>query len=217
MEASMTTVLYARCSTAEQTLDHQKDQAEKAGFKIDCVIADHGVSGVSTTLAERPKGKRLFDKLRSGDTLVVRWVDRLGRNYEDVTNTIRHFIGMGVTVKTVINGMVFDGQPKSAMDKAVRDALIGFMAASAEAQAESTREAQKAGIEHAKKDRKKYLGRKPAYTREQLSQIMELKAGGMGINQIAREIELASSTVQRIAADTEAASEKLARWENKPT
>jgi hypothetical protein len=25
-------------------------------------------------------GQRLFDKLRAGDTMVVRWVDRLGRN-----------------------------------------------------------------------------------------------------------------------------------------
>jgi hypothetical protein len=27
--------------------------------------------------------------LRSGDTLVVRWADRLGRNYQDVCDTIR--------------------------------------------------------------------------------------------------------------------------------
>ena len=213
----MTTVLYSRVSTSEQTIAHQKDQAEKAGFKINCVIADHGVSGVSTTLAERPEGKRLFDKLRSGDTLVVRWVDRLGRNYEDVTNTIRHFIDMGVTVKTVINGMVFDGQPKSAMDKAVRDALIGFMAATAEAQADSTREAQKAGIEHAKKDRKKYLGRKPAYTREQLTLALEQKGNGAGVNEIARNLGLNKSTVSRLLRDPEAASKKLALWENKPT
>ena len=53
------TVLYARVSTTEQTLDHQRTQAEQAGFKIDKVIADNGVSGVSTTLAERPEGRRL--------------------------------------------------------------------------------------------------------------------------------------------------------------
>jgi len=72
-------------------------------------VADHGVSGVRTTLAERPQGKRLFDMLRSGDTLVVRWVDRLGRNNSDVTDTIRAFMARGVIVRTVINGLVFDG------------------------------------------------------------------------------------------------------------
>jgi hypothetical protein len=50
------------------------------------------------------------------------------------------------------------------------DALIGFMAATAQAQAEATKAAQRSGIEHAKgKDHSKYLGRKPSYTRQQFT------------------------------------------------
>ena len=71
----MATVLYARVSTIEQTIEHQRTQAEKAGFKLDKVVCDEGVSGVTTKLAERPQGRRLFDLLREGDTLVVRWTD----------------------------------------------------------------------------------------------------------------------------------------------
>src|SRR6516162_6331937 len=145
----MKMILYARVSTADQTLDHQRTQAEGAGFKIDTVVADRGVSGVSTKLAERPQGKRLFDMLRSGDTLVVRWVDRLGRNYQDVCDTIREFMRRGVVIRTVINNMTFDGATKNPMQQAVRDALIAFMAATAQAQAEATKEAQRAGIEYA--------------------------------------------------------------------
>jgi predicted site-specific integrase-resolvase len=52
------TVLYARVSTAEQTLAHQRAQAEAAGFHLDEVVADHGISGLSTTLADRPEGRR---------------------------------------------------------------------------------------------------------------------------------------------------------------
>jgi putative DNA-invertase from lambdoid prophage Rac len=115
------TVLYARVSTAEQTLAHQRAQAEAAGYRIDEVVADHGVSGVSTTLADRPEGRRLFDLLRAGDTLVVRWVDRLGRNYRDVTDTIREFMRRGVVIRTVINGMVFDGATNDPMQQAVRE------------------------------------------------------------------------------------------------
>ena len=146
----MATVLYARVSGIEQTIEHQRTQAEQAGFKLDEVISDNGVSGVSTKLAERPQGRRLFDLLRSGDTLVVRWVDRLGRNYEDICETIREFMRRGVVIRTVINGMTFDGATKDAMQRAVRDALIAFMAATAQAQAEATKEAQRAGIAHAK-------------------------------------------------------------------
>jgi putative DNA-invertase from lambdoid prophage Rac len=113
------------------------------------VLADHGISGVATRLCERPEGKRLFDILRAGDLLVVRWIDRLGRNYQDVTDTIREFIRRQIRIETVINRMTFDGATKDPMQQAVRDALIGFMAATAQSQAEITKEAQKAGIAHA--------------------------------------------------------------------
>jgi hypothetical protein len=59
-------VLYARVSTNHQTTTPQVTQAEAAGFKIDKVLSDEGVSGVSTRLAEQPQGKRLLDMLRSG-------------------------------------------------------------------------------------------------------------------------------------------------------
>jgi putative DNA-invertase from lambdoid prophage Rac len=105
--------------------------------------SNYGVSGVHTALRDRPEGRRLFDMLRGGDTLVVRWVDRLGRNYADVTDTIREFIRRGVIVRTVINGLTFDGATKDPMQQAVRDSLIAFMAATAQAQAEVIKEAQK--------------------------------------------------------------------------
>ncbi|HKD58034.1 MAG TPA: recombinase family protein, partial [Hyphomicrobiaceae bacterium] len=60
----MTTVLYARVSTLDQTLAHQRSHAETAGFRIDEVVADEGVSGISTQLKDRPQGRRLFDILR---------------------------------------------------------------------------------------------------------------------------------------------------------
>jgi DNA invertase Pin-like site-specific DNA recombinase len=64
---------------------------------------------IHTLLAERPR--RLFDKLRAGGTLVVRWVDRLGRD------TIREFMQRGVIIRTVINGFTFDGATKDERDR----------------------------------------------------------------------------------------------------
>lgn len=208
------TILYARVSTVEQTAAHQLDQARKAGFTIDEVITDSGVSGVSVPMKERPEGKRLFDKLRRGDTLVVRWVDRLGRNYADVTDTIRHFMRQGVVIRTVINGLTFDGATEDPMQQAVRDALIAFMAATAEAQAEATKEAQRAGIAHHKAtEPQKYRGRKPSFTREQLDQIRDLAAQGVGASAMALATGLTRQTVQRLSADMADAEAVLARWE----
>src|SRR3569833_28449 len=165
----MASIFYARVSTVEQNLEHQQAQAAAAGFRIDRVIADHGVSGVSTLFAERPNGKRLFDMLREGDTLLVRLVERLGRNYSDVRDTIQEFMKRGVVVRTVINGLTFDGATKDPMQQAIRDALIGFLAATAQANAEAIKEAQRGGIALAKEKAAdtKYRGRKPSFPRAQ--------------------------------------------------
>ena len=98
----------------------------------------------NTALDERQQGRRLHDLLRAGDTLVVRWVDRLGRNYQDVTDTIRAFMREGVVIKTVINGMTFDGATQDPIQQAVRaDRLHGSNGPSTSG---ATREAQRAGI-----------------------------------------------------------------------
>lgn len=206
------TILYARVSTAEQTIAHQLTQARAAGFAIDDVVADEGVSGISTRLADRPQGRRLFDLLRAGDVLVVRWVDRLGRNYQDVTDTIRAFMRRGVVIRTVINGMTFDGATADPISQAVRDALIAFMAATAQAQAEATREAQKAGIAAARAEGGKYLGRRPAFTRAHLTQALDLAAQGLGDSAIARALDLNRQTVIRLRRDPAAAAAMLDRW-----
>lgn len=209
----MKTILYARVSTAEQTLDHQRTQAEAAGFVIDEVVADHGASGVTTTLSERPEGRRLNDMLRAGDTLVVRWVDRLGRNYQDVRDTIERLMRRGVVVRTVINNMTFDGATKDPIQMAVRDSIIAFMAATAQAQAEATKAAQRFGIDAAKQDRKRYLGRKPSFTRTQMAEVVAALQMGDGPVAIARRVGVSRQTVDRIRRDPGASAKALDAWE----
>lgn len=209
----MQTIFYARCSTIEQTLAHQEAQARDAGFAIDRVVADHGVSGVSTRLAERPEGKRLYDLLRSGDQLVVRWVDRLGRNYEDVTETIREFMKRGVVIKTVINRMTFDGATTDPMQQAVRDAMIAFMAASAQAQAEANKLAMRAGIDFAKANNENaYRGRKPSYTRSQMDSVRDMLTQDAGISVIAKATGLSRQAIYRIKDEPAEAEAALAKW-----
>jgi DNA invertase Pin-like site-specific DNA recombinase len=155
----------------------------------------------------------LFDLLRAGDTLVVRWVDRLGRNYQDVSDNIRAFMRRGVVIKTIINGMTFDGATKDPMQQAVRDALIGFMAALSQAQAEATKEAQKAGIAHAmtRKD-KVYRGRKPSFTEEQVSQVILLCAKDYGVSQASKEVGLSRAAIYRIRKGPDKAYACLRAW-----
>lgn len=208
----LATIFYARVSTVEQTLDHQVEQAKAAGFQIDEVVSDHGVSGVNQRLIDRPEGRRLFDKLRHGDDLVIRWVDRLGRNYDDVTDVIRHFIREGVTIRTVISNMVFDGTTTDPVQMGVRDAMIAFLAATAQAQAEATKMAQKAGIDAVKGNPKKYPGRKPTYDREAVATVRDLFALGKGTSEIANQTGLSRQAVLRIRDDADGVEAALQRW-----
>jgi putative DNA-invertase from lambdoid prophage Rac len=210
------TILYARVSTTDQTIAHQETQARAAGFEIDEVIADSGVSGVNTKLADRPNGRRLFDRLRRGDVLVVRWTDRLGRNYADITDSIREFMRRGVVIRTIINNMTFDGATTDPMQMAVRDALIGFMAASAQAQAEATKEAQRAGIAHARANEGDiaYRGRKPSFSREDLSNVDAMLASGATISAIAKETGLSRQAIYRIRDTRAEVQAALAKWES---
>ncbi|MBY5734048.1 recombinase family protein [Rhizobium leguminosarum] len=210
----MKTVLYARVSTVDQTAEHQLTQARQAGFTIDEVVIDQGVSGVNVPLAERAQGRRLFDMLRKGDVLVVRWVDRLGRNYADVTDAVRHFIRKGVIIKTVINNLTFDGATNEPMQMAIRDAMISFMAAAAQSQAEALKIAQRAGIEHAKAQNKPrtYKGRKPSFSRGEFDTVTRMLAEGAGASSISEATGLTRQTVLRIRADPTAANSALIAW-----
>jgi putative DNA-invertase from lambdoid prophage Rac len=99
------------------------------------------------------------------------------------------------------------------VQKAVRDALIAFMAATAQAQAEATKAAQRAGIEHAKQnDARAYLGRKPSFTRAQFRAVRERLSQNTPLAQIAKDAGLSRQTVYRIKSDPAACEAALITW-----
>jgi putative DNA-invertase from lambdoid prophage Rac len=115
----------------------------------------------------------------------------------------------------VINGITFDGATKDAMQCAVRDAPIAFMAATAQAQAEASKEAQRARIAHAKAngEARAYRGRKPSYSRMQFESAQAMLGNSAGVGEIARVVGLTRQTVYRMKDDPAAAAEAaLAIW-----
>lgn len=75
-----TTYGYARVSSRDQNLDRQLDALADFGVERARIFADRA-SGKDF---ERPQWRRLVGRLAEGDTLVVKSIDRLGRNYDEI-------------------------------------------------------------------------------------------------------------------------------------
>ena len=71
---------YARVSTTEQNLDRQLIALRAAGVSAENIFADKK-SGKDFN---RPAWKRLVRKLRAGDLLIVKSIDRFGRCYDEI-------------------------------------------------------------------------------------------------------------------------------------
>jgi DNA invertase Pin-like site-specific DNA recombinase len=71
---------YVRVSTRDQNEERQLIAMDGYGVDPKCVF----VEKQSGKDFERPIYKRLLKKLKSGDTLVIKSIDRLGRNYDEI-------------------------------------------------------------------------------------------------------------------------------------
>ena len=76
---------YVRVSSQEQNEDRQLIAMAEAGVERANIFIDKQ-SGKDF---DRPNYKRLINRLRPGDTLFIKSIDRLGRNYEEIQNQWR--------------------------------------------------------------------------------------------------------------------------------
>jgi DNA invertase Pin-like site-specific DNA recombinase len=86
---------YARVSTLDQNPDLQRDALKKAGCEK--VFVDQ----VSGTVVARPGLEKIKELLRSGDTLVVWRLDRLGRSLPDLIGWVTYLETQGVALQSL--------------------------------------------------------------------------------------------------------------------
>lgn len=196
----MRKLYYGRISTTDgQSSASQYDDARVHGVQDKDVFIDEGVSGYHVAPDEREQWRKAEHDLRHGGVLIVRWLDRISRRYDELHRTMRRLMDLGVRVECTLNGMAFDGNTTDPIAKATRDAVLAFMAAQGEADYRNRAEMQRRGVAIAKTEGK-YRGRARAHDYEAIREWRS--ENGASIRETAEKFGIGTATVKRACAES---------------
>jgi DNA invertase Pin-like site-specific DNA recombinase len=181
----MTVYAYARVSADHQNVNQQIEVLQKYN-------PDYSVTEKFTgTTLDRPKFDKLVRKLKSGDTLVVREVSRLGRKTSEVLNLAEDLQDRGVK-------LVIDNLGQLDITSQMGKLLFLMLSGLAEMENETMRERQKIGINRAKAEGR-YKGRK-ALDPAVIATAKKLIKEGMTKKQVANQLKIGESTLYKYLA-----------------
>lgn len=181
------TFAYGRVSTAEQTLENQRIEIEKAGYATDaeCWFADT-ISGKVPAM-QRPQFAAMLTRMRKGERLVVSKLDRLGRDALDVQSTVRMLAERRIQVIVLQLGTV-------DLTSSAGKLMLAMLSAVAEMERDLLVERTQAGLARAKAQGKR-LGRPPATSAKQRADIVRKYHGGATISALAREYAVSRASI----------------------
>lgn len=191
---------YARVSSKEQNLDRQLRELADAGIEQ---LFTEKVSGKN--VADRPEFNSLLNYVRKGDTIVVSSLDRLGRNYDDIKETVAKLSKQHVNIRILDAPFLNFNTGNASMDKAMFDMFLSLLSYIAENEREKTLERQKQGIAIAK-EKGVYKGKPLEYSPNSKDKkkriiynniVTELKAG-TPIVKIAKDNDVSRNLIYRI-------------------
>lgn len=186
---------YLRVSTKDQHMDRQILALEPYSIPEKNIFCDYQ-SGKDF---DRPAYKRLMKKLKPGDLVIVKSIDRLGRNYDDILVQWQH-----ITKEIKADILVLDMELLDTRKKAdnltgtlIADLVLQIFAYVAQTEREYIHQRQAEGIAAAKLKGKK-LGRTPIKMPEGFEDICKLcNNGELTIRNAADSLGLSYSTFYR--------------------
>lgn len=187
--------IYLRVSTAGQTTANQllelRRVAEQRGWMVAEIYEDAGISG-SKGRDKRPGLDKLCkDASRGRLDIVMAWsIDRLGRSLHHVVTFMAELGEQGV-------GLYLHQQNVDSSTAAGK-AMLAMCGVFAEFERSIIVERVNAGLARAKAQGRT-LGRPKIHLAVE-TEIKRLRATGMGIGRVARQLGIGVSTVQRVAS-----------------
>ena len=136
---------YVRVSTREQ--NEERQMLAMREFSVDRVYMDKQ-SGKDFA---RPAYQRMLRKMKNGDTLVIKSIDRLGRNYEEILEQWRSLTKeKGIAIVVLDMPLLDTRQNRDLTGTLIADIVLQLLSYVAQTEREFIRQRQKEGIAAAK-------------------------------------------------------------------
>ena len=175
---------YARVSTGLQNLNLQEDRLNTHGCEK--IFSDH----ISGSKSKRPGLDKAIEFARSGDTIVVWRLDRLGRNMEDLITLVNELNNRGVSFHSLEENITMDKSSSTGQ------LLFHLFAAFAEFERNLILERSSAG-RIAARARGRYGGRPEKLNKQDLNLLKTLYDNGTPIKTIAEQWQVSRTTIYR--------------------
>ena len=188
---------YARVSTKEQNLDRQLAAFRELGADERDIICDKE-SGKDL---DRPGYRMLRDyMLRSGDTLVIKSLDRLSRRKEAIKNELLHLREMGVRVKIIDlpTSMIEVPAGQEWVLDMVNNILIEVLGTIAEQERETTLKRQAEGIAAAREKGVDFGRPKIEYPSDWAEVYVAWKSGGISARMAMERLSLKKTAFYKL-------------------
>ncbi|MBQ7266716.1 MAG: recombinase family protein [Firmicutes bacterium] len=186
---------YIRVSTRDQNTDRQLIALKEYGIKPENILTDK-MSGKDFN---RPAYRRLLKRIHKGDCLVIKSIDRLGRNYKDIIKQWQHITkDIGADIKVLDMPILDTRQHKDLLGTFISDMVLQLLSYVAENERVNIKQRQAEGIASAK-ERGVRFGRPTTYDIQQYAPIFaRVKAKELSPKQAMAEIGCCQSTYYRI-------------------
>lgn len=182
---------YARVSAKDQNEARQVDALHAIGIPDSAIYIDKQ-SGKDF---DRPEYKKLYLKLKSGDVLYIKSIDRLGRNYEEIIKHWRRITRFRDADIVVLDMPLLDTRRgKDLLGTFLSDIVLQVLSFVAENERENIRQRQAEGIAAAKA-RGIHLGRPIKPLPDNFNDVFEMwKNGDINVKKAAELCHMPVST-----------------------
>lgn len=182
---------YARVSSRDQNEARQRIAMQEFGVPNDCIFMDKQ-SGKDFN---RPKYQELVQRLQPNDVLVVKSIDRLGRNYEDILEQWRVITKEKRAAIVVLDMPLLDTrQGRDLIGTLIADIVLQLLSYVAEQERTFIRQRQAEGIAAAKARGQRFGRPRKVRGEDYMACAEQWRAGTLSARAAGKRLGVAHST-----------------------